>query len=190
MAYQSNDELIRVADEFFRSFCPSDLVKDGPNGTKNAELIMGHCLQRHGFVSISGMTESASELAADGYLALIPAPKVKTQEELAQEFQAKELKRIQREQLENSVPFQDRMAAAEKDKKDAEKEKARQVSAWKERDRLIDNYSINLGPGRTDHARSEYFKEQLRGIKATRSNGTMDWVVVLKTVQEALSKLP
>lgn len=189
MAFQSNDELIRLADEFFRNFCPSDLVKDGPSGAKNAELIMGHSLQKHGIVSISSMTESTQELASAGYLALIPPPKKLTLDEQAAIFQQKELKRIQREQLENAVPFQDRAAAAEKDKKNAETEKARQASAWKERDRLIDNYSINLGPGRIDHTRSEYFKEKLRGVKAMR-NGTMDWVVVLKTVQEALSNLP
>ena len=190
MALQTNDEMLRVADEWFRNFCPPNLVKDGPSGKKNAELIMERCLQKYGgILTISGMTEAVHELGA-AHLDLIPEPKQLTQEEKAAIFQQREFERIQKEQLENAVPFQGRMAAAEKAKKDAEKEKARQAAAWKERDCLIDSYSINLGPGRIDHARSEYFKEQLRGIKAKRPDGSMDWTVVLKLVQQALSKMP
>jgi len=92
MAIQSSDELIRVVDEWFRNFCPPNLVKDGPQGTKNAELILGRCFKKHGIVSISGMTESANELAPEGKLALIPeppAPRVKTSDEIAAEKNAK-----------------------------------------------------------------------------------------------------
>jgi hypothetical protein len=180
---QSNDVVLALMDEYQRGFAPPDLILS----EKNAGTMLVYAIEKYGLVSISYLIEAEQTLGAQ--LDRVPPPRVKTQDEIAKEFQAKELKRIQREQLENAVPFQDRAAAAEKDKKNAETEKARQISAWKERDRLIDNYSINLGPGRIDHSRSEYFKEQLRGIKATR-NGTMDWVVVLKTVQEALAKLP
>ncbi len=44
MSLQTKDEMIRVADEWFRIFCPPNLVKDGESGTRNAELIMEHCL--------------------------------------------------------------------------------------------------------------------------------------------------
>ncbi len=149
MALQTNDEMLRVADEWFRNFCPPNLVKDGPSGKKNAELIMERCLQKYGgILTISGMTEAVHELGA-AHLDLIPEPKQLTQEEKAAIFQQREFERIQKEQLENAVPFQGRMAAAEKAKKDAEKEKARQATtlvpsisksscaASRQRDRMV-----------------------------------------------------
>jgi len=180
---QSQAEIFRIAKDWEELYAPANLIRDA----RTASLLVEWVIVNEGIASFTGFNHAVAALASQ---VLKPEPKPLTQEEQAAIFQKREFERIQREQSENSVPFQDRMAAAEKAKKDAEKEKARQASAWKERDRLIDAYSINLGPGRIDHARSEYFKEQLRGIKATRPDGTMDWVVVLKTVQEALSKLP
>jgi hypothetical protein len=188
---QSEAEIRHVADEWVRNFQPTvapRLILTDAAGQKNFEKLGQRCFDK-GHVSISYLTESYNELAAAGQLELTPEPRAKTQEELAAEFQAKELIRIQKEKLENAVPFHDKVTAFEKAKKDAEKEKARQVAALAERDRLIDNYSINLGPGRIDHARSQNLREQLRKINVTK-NGKTDWVGVLALVQEALSKMP
>jgi hypothetical protein len=51
MAFQSNDELIRVLDEWGRKFCPPNVVKNA----KNAQLIAEHCLKKYGIVTISGL---------------------------------------------------------------------------------------------------------------------------------------
>lgn len=179
---QSNAEVYRISKDWEELYAPANLIRDA----KTASLLVEWVIANEGIVSFTGFNHAVDALASQ---VLKPEPKPLTQEEQAAIFQKKELVRIQREQLENAVPFQDRMAAAEKAKKNAEFENARQASAWKERDRLIDNYSINLGPGRIDHARSEYFKDQLRKLDY-KKNGKTDWVEVLKMVQEALSKMP
>lgn len=183
---QSTEELIRVADEWLRNFCPSNLVIDGPEGMKNGELIIGRCLQRYAdILTISGMTETVRELAAEGKLALIPEPKVPTQAERAAEFRRKEFVRIQKEQEENRIPFQDRVKAAEKAKQDKEKATQQQASAKSKRDSLIADFSVSAGPGRYDEGCGQYFQSQLRAISAHK-NGQADWVGTLALVEEAL----
>lgn len=179
---QSNAEVYRISKDWEELYAPANLIRDA----KTASLLVEWVIANEGIVSFTGFNHAVDALASQ---VLTPEPKPLTQEERAAIFQKKELVRIQREQLENSVPFQDRRAAAERAVKDAKTENARQASAWKERDRLIDNYSINLGPGRIDHARSEYFKDQLRKLDY-KKNGKTDWGEVLKMVQEALSKMP
>jgi transglutaminase-like putative cysteine protease len=188
--HQSPEDVVRVFDEFVRGHKSPHLILDSQSveARYNADLLLEYVVKKYGWVTITYLQEADQALGAKLYRTL--PPRVKTQDELAAEFQAKELVRIQREQLENAVPFQDRMVAAEKAKQEAKAEVQRQASAKGERDRLIDNYTINLGPGRIDHGRSEYLREQLRGIKAKRPDGTMDWTVVLKLVQEALSNMP
>src|ERR1700732_3160170 len=86
MALQSNEEMLRIADEWIRNFRPSNLVPS----TKNAELILAECLNKHGIISISGMTEAAHAIAVQLELTPTPpAPKVKTAEELAAEENTK-----------------------------------------------------------------------------------------------------
>src|ERR1700732_5276846 len=87
MALQSNEEMLRIADEWIRNFRPSNLVPS----TKNAELILAECLNKHGIISISGMTEAAHAVAAQLELYPdAPQPKVKTADELAAEEIAKQ----------------------------------------------------------------------------------------------------
>jgi hypothetical protein len=102
--HQSDGEIIRTIDDWVRNFCPPNVVKNA----KNVQLIGDHCLAKHGFVSISGLTEAAHELGA-GNLELVPEPKKLTADEQAAIFQKKEFARIQRETLENSVPFSERV---------------------------------------------------------------------------------
>jgi hypothetical protein len=181
---QGDDEIRRVFTDWFENVAPKTLL----NNERNGQLLGDYAINRRGMVSIGILNDAVAALGSQ--LEFAPEPKQLTQEERAAIFQKKEFARIQREQIENSKPFSERRAAAEKAALDAKAETQRQAAAWKERDRLIDNYSINSGPGRIDHARSEYFKGQLRGIKANRPDGSMDWVVVLQTVQEALRKMP
>jgi hypothetical protein len=179
---QSNAEIFRIAKDWEELYAPANLIRDA----HTASLLVEWVIANEGIASFTGFNHA---VAALGSQVLTPEPKPLTQEERAAIFQKKEFARIQREQLENSKPFAERAVAAEKARLASKEETQRQASAWKERDRLIDAYSINLGPGRIDHTRSEYFKGQLRQIDY-KKNGKTDWVEVLKMVQEALSKMP
>ena len=83
-----------------------------------------------------------------------------------------EFARIQREAAENSeASFFERTKKLEAEQA-AKKETQRQADANRERDHLIDNYTINLGPGRLDIARQERLKADLRKIDV-KSNGRL-----------------
>jgi hypothetical protein len=189
MALQTNNEVILVADDWFRNFCPSNLVKDGARGTKNAELIMGRCLQKHGMVTAGAMTAAAHELAAEGKLALIPEPKQLTQEEKAAEFQKREFTRHQKDQLENSeAAFFERAKRAEEAKR-LEREAKEQANAEVQINNEILRYECYRGPNQIDHGKSEAFRKDLFKIEVRR-NGKRDSVCTLAKVREAISNLP
>src|SRR5262249_10284746 len=147
---------------------------------KNAKLLFDHVQKMHGVISISGLTEAVNALAAQ--LDWIPQPKQKSQEELAAEFAAKELKRIEREKIENAKPFDQTKKLAEQ--KEVEDEAKLQEKAKAEIDRLILDYTVNGLPGRIDYGKSEAGRAALRGIRINR-NGKVDWMLTLKIVQVA-----
>jgi len=99
--YQSDDGLILVADEWLRNFCPPNLVKDGADGAKNAELVLGRCIQVHGMLTISGLNEACQELAAAGQLSLAALPTEPTQAELEAIADKKSEERMHRDYLES-----------------------------------------------------------------------------------------
>jgi hypothetical protein len=87
---QSNDEILRVFDEWGRNFAPSNFVQN----EKNAKLLFDHVVKMHGVVSISGLNEAVNALA--GQLDLTPLQK-KTREQILAEHQADERARHARE---------------------------------------------------------------------------------------------
>ena len=187
MALQSNDELIRVADDFFRNFCPPNLVKDGPSGTKNAEAIISRCLQKHGVVTAGSLTEAAHELAAEGKLALIPEPpatKVKTVDELA----AEEHKRQYLDYLESIKPqesFEVRVRA-ETAKKNAEKLAKAQADAKGQLELAISGYQCyRLNGAGIDYAATEMAQKELLTVKVGN-----DFVRTLAVVRQIILELP
>ncbi len=188
LKYQSDDELIRVMDEWVRNFFPPNVVKN----ERNVTLIGDRCIQKYGLVSISGLTEAAHELGAAN-LELIPTPpqpKELTQEEKAAIFQAKELKRIQKEQLENSIPFEERAAVAkEKVRKEAEKEAKRQADSKDALNSEIMSYECYRGPNARDWSAIEMVIADLKRV-AVRTNGKVDFVRTLALVRQVKSELP
>jgi hypothetical protein len=112
----------------------------------------------------------------------VPEPKPKTQEEIAAEFQAKELKRIERERAENSKPFDHGKKVQAS--LDAKEEAKRQATAQAQIDNLIHSYSVNAGPGRLDHAKSDAGRAALRGIRINRG-GKYDATLTLRVLQQA-----
>jgi hypothetical protein len=87
---QTDGEMLAVADLWLREYAPANMVSSGVDGEKNAELIVGVCLQRYGNLTVSGLTESAHLLGSTGKLVLIPEPKVPTADEIAIAANAKQ----------------------------------------------------------------------------------------------------
>jgi len=173
---QSKEEVLRIFDEWGRNFAPANIILN----EKNAKLLAEYVLSKYGLVSISYLTEAANALASQ--LDRVPEAKPKTQEEIAAEFQAKELKRIERERAENAKPFDHGRKVQESvDAKEAAK---RQATAQAQIDHLVHSYSVNAGPGRIDHAKSDAGRAALRGIKIHR-NGKYDAVLTLRVLQQA-----
>jgi len=176
MPVQSKEEILRIFDEWGRHYAPSNFIQN----EKNAALLADYVLKTYGIVSIIYLNEAANALTSQ--LDRVLEAKPETQEEIAADFQAKELKRIERERIENSKPFVH--AEKIKEAQAAEAEAKRQATAQAQIDHLIHNFSVNAGPGRIDHAKSDLGRAALRGIKIHR-NGKYDAVLTLRVLQQA-----
>jgi hypothetical protein len=181
MALQSNEEMLRIADEWIRNFRPSNLVPS----TKNAELILTQCLKTSGVISISGMTEAAHAIAAQ--LELIPtppAPKVKTADELAVEENTK----MFRDYVESVKPqesFEVRVRA-ETAKKNAEKLAKAQADAKGQLAVAIAGYQCYRTSGAgIDYGATEMVQKELRTVKVGN-----DFVRTLAVVRQIILELP
>src|SRR6266852_1426491 len=132
MSVQSNDEALRIFDEWSRLFAPPNLILNEKNGL----LLADYVLKTYGICSISYLTEAANALASQ--LDLVPEPPKKTQEQLAAEFQAREYARIQREAAENAKPFEHEKRVQESVA--VKEEEKRQKTAQAQIDHLIHSY--------------------------------------------------
>jgi predicted nucleic acid-binding Zn-ribbon protein len=179
---QSNEEVIRLFDEYGRGFAPSDLIQN----EQNAKAMLDYVLGKYGLVSISYVIEAEQTLGTKLQRVKQPTPA-----ELRDAAAKKEQERMLRDFRDSIKPqpsWEERMKL-EKAEQEAKAEEKRQQAAQSQINTLIDSYSINLGPGRLDFSRAEYFQDQLRKIKV-KKNGKYDAVLTLRKVQEALSKLP
>jgi hypothetical protein len=187
MAIQSQEDILRTADDWFRNFCPSNLVKDGLSGTKNAELIMGRCLQKHGVLTISGMTEAAHELGPEGKLVLIPeppAPKVKTADELA----AAEIAKQHRDYMDSIRPQEsfDAKVARDKQKRQAAEAAKAQTDAKDALAVAISGYQCyRLNGAGIDYVATETVQRELRTVKCGN-----DAIRTLAVVRQIIQELP
>jgi hypothetical protein len=179
---QTQDEVLRLFDEYGRGLAPSDLIQN----EQNAKTLFDYVLEKYGLVSISYLIEAEQTLGTK-----LQRMKEPTPAELRDAAAKKEQERMLRDFRESIKPqpsWEERMKL-EKAQSEAKAEEKRQQDAQREINRLIDNYTINLGPGRLDISRAEYFKDQLRQIKI-KKNGKYDAVPTLQKVRKALSKMP
>jgi hypothetical protein len=173
--FQSNEEIFRVFVDWFENVAPKNLIQNDHNGRVLSEYVVSR-----GLVSVG--TLNAAVEALGNQLQYTLAPRQKTQEEIAADFQAREFARIQREAAENAKPFdhgkkiQESVAAKEEAK--------RQQAAQSQIDFIIHNYSVNAGPGRIDHGKSDSGRAILRNIKIQRG-GKYDAPLTLKVLQQA-----
>jgi predicted nucleic acid-binding Zn-ribbon protein len=181
-------QVMKVFAEYERAFKATDLITSGKEGVHNANLLLNYLMEYFG-----GVITVPNIIAAEKTLgAKLFRVKPKTVAEIAQEQAEKAEARMRRDYLDSirqQPSFEERVKSVEKAEQEAKAEEKRQQVAQREINRLIDSYTINLGPGRLDHARAEYFQDQLRQIKV-KKNGKYDAVLTLKKVREALSKLP
>jgi hypothetical protein len=176
MSVQTNDEILRLFDEWERGFAPPRFIFS----EKNGKLMLDYCLGKYGLVSITYLSEATDALAVQ--LDWVPQPKPKTQAQLTAEFVAKEQKRIEREKLENSKPFD--IAARNKAVETEKDEAKRQATAQAQIENIIANYNVNAGPGRIDASKSEAGQKALRGIRIYKG-GKYDAPLTLKVIQQS-----
>jgi hypothetical protein len=185
LKYQSNDELIRVMDEWVRLYCPLNVVKNSPNITK----IGDHCIAKHGVVSIGGLTEAAHELGA-AHLDLIPEPKEPTEAEKAAKLEAK-----MRKDYANSIAPQSTLGRqkANQAKAEAEKKAANQkefANVVSQIECEINNYSVGHASGVLDYSRTESGRATLRGVRDGYDRRSIEGArAALSAVRTAKNKL-
>jgi hypothetical protein len=192
---QSTDEVLRVADEFFRVFAKPNLVKDGKEGAVNAERIAGYCFQKYGVLTISGMQEATQELTQAGKLYLIPEPKVLTPAQIEVEQAKREQARMARDLADSRRPSatlvqnewtKEKLAEnkAAQNKKDHEK-----VLGALEAE--ISQHFVGVPSGHgINHSKSESDREILKGVSAKYDKRTIDGARnALQAVREAKQRL-
>src|SRR5216684_1001526 len=126
--FQGNEEIYRVFVDWFENVAPKNLIQNDHNGKLLSEYVVSR-----GVVSVG--TLNAAVAALGNQLQYTPAPRQKSQEEIAADFQAKEMKRIERERAENAKPFVHSTKVAEA--KAAEEEAKHQATAQSQIDYLI-----------------------------------------------------
>jgi predicted nucleic acid-binding Zn-ribbon protein len=181
-------QVMKVFAEYERAFKAADLITSGKEGVHNANLLVNYLMEYFG-----GVITVPNIIAAEKTLgAKLFRVKPKTVAEIAQEQAEKAEARMRRDYLDSirqQPSFEERVKSVEKAEQESKGEEKRQQAAQSQINILIDSYSINLGPGRLDFSRAEYFQDQLRKIKV-KKNGKYDAVLTLRKVQEALTKLP
>jgi predicted nucleic acid-binding Zn-ribbon protein len=181
-------QVMKVFAEYERAFKATDLITSGKEGVNNANFLLNYLTEYFGGV-ITVPNIIAAERALGAKLFRVkPRTAAEIQQEQAEKAEAR-MRQDYLDSIKQQPSFEERMKSVEKSAQEAKAEEKRQQVAQREINRLIDSYTINLGPGRLDHARAEYFQDQLRQIKV-KKNGKYDAVLTLKKVREALSKLP
>lgn len=182
---QSNDEIIRVFDDWTRNFCPPNVVKNA----KNAQLIAEHCFKKHGIVTISGLTEAAHELGA-AHLDLIPEPKKPTQAEIAAKSEAK-----MRKDYADSIPSQSTLGRQKlnQEKADADKKKANDKeykTLLSQIEFEISNFTVGHASGVLDYSRTESGRDSLRAVRDKYDRRTIENArLALSAIRAAKNKL-
>jgi len=174
---QNITEINLVFQDWLDNFAPRNLVHSEQNSQLIADYI---ATKRHGIVTTTTLNQAVEDLRDQ--LEFAKELPQKTQAQMTAEFVAKEQKRILREKLENSKPFD-----IEARNKVAETEKAevkRQAVAQAQIENIVANYSVNAGPGRIDASKSQAGQAALRGIKINKG-GKYDAPLTLTVIRQS-----
>jgi hypothetical protein len=190
---QSNDEMSRVADEWIRLFCPPNLVKDGPAGEKNGQLIIAECLRRYGILTISGLTETVHVLGAAGRLDLIPAPLVAPELTPEQKRELEAQKAIERQRqdyvdsLKPQPDFQAKVDAANRAKEKADAAESADATV-RQIEAVINSYQC-YKLSAVDFSGTDTVKKALRALPIY-INRTQYPAAALKRIRNIISTIP
>ena len=181
---QTQDEVLRLFDEWGMHYAPSNVIQN----EKNAKLLADYVFKTYGLMSITYLSLAVSALASQ--LDLVPEPKQLTPEEKAAIFQKREFARIQKEQLENSKPFSERVKA-ENAKRLAEEETKRQADAKGALAIAISGYQCYKTNGSgVDYTTTELMQKELSAVVSRSPNGQRDYVRNLVAVRQIIQELP
>jgi hypothetical protein len=176
---QSTEEVLRIFDEWSRHYAPSNFIQNEKNGA----LLADYILKNYGLVSITYLSLAVTAIASQ--LDWVPEPKRLTVDEQAAIFQAKEFARIQKETLENSIPFSERVTA-EKVKREKEAQIKSQTDARGQLAVAISGYqAYRINGGGIDYGTTEMVQKELRGVKCGQNHCR-----TLAVVQQIIQELP
>jgi hypothetical protein len=183
---QTNEEVLRIVDDWGRNLCPADMVQNERNG----KLLLDYCWTQFGVVTAGGLTHAYN--AVRDKLELVPAPpapKVKTAEELAQE----EILRQNRDYLDSIKPqpdFSAKMREVQR-KKDEEKATKAQADAKGQLAVAISGYQCyRISGSGVDYTGTELMQKELSTVVSRLPNGQRDYVRNLAAVRQIISELP
>jgi len=176
--FQSNEEMYRVFVDWLENVAPTsfpNLILNDSNGKLLSEYVVSR-----GAVSIGTLNAAVAALGTQ-----LEHKRVKSQAELAREFEQKERERIKREAQENIEGEKkfNNLALP----KTSDLEAKRQADAQKATEALISRFSVNgPTPGTTDGKKTEAGLAALRAIRIQgKDSGQVDWVLTLKVVGAA-----
>jgi hypothetical protein len=178
---QSNEEILRIADEYSRGFAPSDLIRS----EKNAEAMLRYALEKYGLVSISYLIEAEQTLGAQ-----LDRVKEPTATEKAAKLEAK-----MRKDYADSIAPQSTLGQQKtnQEKADASKKTANEKE-FKQLNSLIEfeisNYSVGHPSGCLDYSRTESGRDQLRQVCNSHDRRTITGAkLALSAIRAAKSKM-
>jgi hypothetical protein len=187
MALQSNDEILRTVDDWYRHFRPPNML----NTERNAKALYDYCMEHSGVVTISTLTEAAYSVSAAN-LDLAPPPK--TAEELKIEQAIKGEAKMRKDYLDSLKPQNAvevaKAAQARLDKNGAEAQAKELASILASIESEIEGYTVNWVNG-IDYTRTEEGRKTLREVRDQHSRRTIaEAKTALSPVRAAKMKLP
>jgi hypothetical protein len=184
--FQTQQEVLRIVDDWGRNFCPTDMVQNESNG----KMLLEYCLTQFGTVTAGGLTHAYNALR-DGLelVAAPPAPRVKSADELAAEENARQ----HADYMKSIAPQEsfDARVKAETAKKNAEKAAAEQAAAMGVLRTSIDGYQCyRENGGGIDYNMTSAIQAELRTVISRNERGQRDFIRNLIVVRQVIQELP
>jgi hypothetical protein len=182
--HQSSEDVVRVFDEFIRGFKSPDLILDSQSAEAkyNANLLLEYVVKKHGWVSITSLQEADQALGVKLYRT--PPPKVKTQDQLAAEENA----RMARDFMASIAPqpsFDAKVAADEAQHQAAEAVKAQEDAKGHLAVAIAGYQCYRMNGAGVDYTATEMVQKELRGVRVGK-----DFVRTLAVVRQIIQELP
>jgi hypothetical protein len=182
---QSQEEILRLFDEYGRGFAPSDFLFT----EHNASAMFNYVSEKYGgLFSVSYLIEAEKALGVQ--LQRKPQPKEPTQAEIAAKGEA----RMHRDWLESLKPqttlYQQKLGQnrLDENKKAADAKELKSINSKIENE--VGNFSVGHASGHQDYSRTDSGKQTLREVRDKHDRQTIEGARrALSAVRLAKSKL-